>query len=343
MMKTTASESDPEQPAQNSSVSVATDPREVVVNVSHFQTVYDTAPKAAALRLESLLGTTHQIVHTKESVALWNPTNFIDGGTRCINDVNLISLLMLDADHLTNDEAALLHKMLRCFAHVAYTSFNHCADPSEHRLRFAILLSRSVNVIEYQELWRGITPALRVAIDPTSKNPSQPYYLPACPENRAHLAYINYNTGVRLNVDLALANRLIRSTPQTGALPKSNKAAWQARRSGALSEINKIGEFCPVVASILREIRESKTCKHLVRRDLARMMNALGIPEAEAVSLYAGQANYCEAKTRRQLQSLRYPPSCKKLAEDHRLCSGECENAKKVNAWSPIFLLKNKK
>lgn len=151
---------------------------------------------------------------------LWSAAVF--NGTRALKNVVRVSALALDFD----DGVEHVSAHLACWGgvHVLWhTSWSHTAE--EPRYRLVLPLSRPVSPSEYSRLWlhaQQVHEASGVNVDPSCKDPSRAWFLPA--------ALANYEFGEQggapLNVDLLLRFLPEEEAPKAIAAAPTADACW---------------------------------------------------------------------------------------------------------------------
>jgi hypothetical protein len=115
----------------------------------------------------------------KNRLPLWGPTTyglpFIEEGKpvcRRASNAELLSMVVLDVDDGTSVDE-LIEPGVFCLAH---TSWSHTPDAPKWRIIYP--LAEPVPAAQWGDTWRGVA-AKWPSIDPSTKDPSRIYYVPA--------------------------------------------------------------------------------------------------------------------------------------------------------------------
>lgn len=113
-------------------------------------------------------------------------------------------LLPLDLDELQPSDLADLNEWAdkSVFEMVLVTTFSHTAESP--RVRIWIKTDRPVTANEHLFLFKAISQEMPFKLDPATAKPSQPIYLPRCPQERKGIAFAKHRTGKELRVDALL-------------------------------------------------------------------------------------------------------------------------------------------
>lgn len=108
----------------------------------------------------------------------WIPATFRDKGRRTDGDVLGATALVGDLDDGRLDRAELTRR-LNGYAHAGHTSYSHA--PGSPRYRVVLPMARPLPPARYGAAWERLNALLDGALDPSGRNPSHFYYLPAVP------------------------------------------------------------------------------------------------------------------------------------------------------------------
>lgn len=115
----------------------------------------------------------------KNRLPLWGPTTyglpFLEEGKpvcRRASNAELLSMVVLDVDDGTSVDE-LIEPGVFCLAH---TSWSHTPDAPKWRVIYP--LAEPVSAAQWGDTWRGVA-AKWPSIDPSTKDPSRIYYVPA--------------------------------------------------------------------------------------------------------------------------------------------------------------------
>ena len=220
-------------------------------------------------------------------------------GSRVDKNVRVLTLLVLDFDHLTGEEAAGVEaKFAQAnVERVLYTTHNHRDD--EASFRVVVLLSRPVSADQWHRFLPAAVGYLGVSIskinedgkmvrqpDPVCKNRSRLYYLPSHPKGAPHGA--EHVPGQLLDVDVVLAwgvghaADLLDPSEETGAgldyLPIPDSTGWdkemvsKVARAAAerFPSTGRRHEFCMALAGMLRRAGATEDTARAIVREAAR-------------------------------------------------------------------------
>jgi len=97
-------------------------------------------------------------------------------------------------------------RLLQGRAFVSYSSFSHRRDgPDDCCFRVLLPVTRAIQPDEYAAVWEGGFAALGRLADPKTRDIARIWFLPACPPERAELAWQHRGDGSPLDVDAVLA------------------------------------------------------------------------------------------------------------------------------------------
>ena len=130
---------------------------------------------------------------SKDDVLLWSPTKYKDGADcRKASQVLEISCLVLDFDDGTTiDEARQVWQFV---AHFGHTSWSHTNE--QHKFRMVIPLKIPVPAKEWRRGWEAGKrlwdyTGVKGEFDPSCKDASRLYYLPAAREDHPRKAWVH--------------------------------------------------------------------------------------------------------------------------------------------------------
>ncbi len=231
--------------------------------ISFFEHKRDNVPKPVVLSLEQLKqwpplvappaewDSKQQKWNKPPGLALWSPATYLPGVTRGNANVHAAYLFALDLDSgplngvTIGDEATakLIASLSQGPRVCLQTTYNH--TPQLPRYRVTWCLSRPVNAEEYQRLWflaQGwivgiLGPDFKKALDPQTKDPHRPYYVPAVPNAEALAWYRSELLGSgELNVDGWLAEPAAPATPHASLVTAAEFEALRAAKMAAPSK-----------------------------------------------------------------------------------------------------------
>jgi hypothetical protein len=135
-------------------------------------------------------------------IGAWSPAVYPSGATRGKNSVDYVEALVLDLDHLTDEELDDTAMRLEPYRYIAHAT--HGDRAGDRALRAVIAMSRPVSGKDWPRFWSAAMQALGMPADPSCCDASRLYFLPTRPSN---LDYVfETNDGTALDVDLILAH-----------------------------------------------------------------------------------------------------------------------------------------
>lgn len=148
--------------------------------------------------------TTHIVREQKDGEYICRPM----GGDGRRSDANAEDwpLFPADFDELLPGDLERLDKWLEAqgLHAILATTFSHAAEAP--RLRAWVFCSRDVNANEHAVLHQALLPVFEgFKLDIATAKPSQPLFLPACPEHKKSLAFAREYKGKPLDVDAVLS------------------------------------------------------------------------------------------------------------------------------------------
>lgn len=130
------------------------------------------------LGLEEYLAADKATRNAQKAGPGWIPAVFRHGGRRVDADVLGTTAIVGDLDDGKLDRAELARR-LNGYAHAGHTSYSHA--PGSPRYRVVVPLARPLPPARYGGAWERLNALLGGALDPSGRNPSHFYYLPAVP------------------------------------------------------------------------------------------------------------------------------------------------------------------
>ena len=142
---------------------------------------YDRSGGALAWSLCDLIGNMAtpfvQLEGGKDGLPLWSPTLYQEGASRGARGVAGVSMLVLDVDDGTA-AAELMRPGLLCLAH---TSWSHMrGEEPRQKWRVVYPLAELVPSKDWASVWRWVAQTWPM-VDPSTKDASRMFYLPAVP------------------------------------------------------------------------------------------------------------------------------------------------------------------
>lgn len=214
----------------------------------------------------------------------WSPT-VINGNRRIDPNVQWLTLLVLDFDHLNREQAQAVLAAMASYTHVRHTTHSHRED--DFCFRLILRLSRPVSASQWHRFLRVAIAFLGVTVetvnnkgkkkrqpDPTCKNRSRIYYTPSHPKDAPHDASLH--TAQTLDVDTVLAWADANVPPD---LPRSSfdgdgvaaeGSDWDLEGEAVQDAIDAIGRYLP------------ERDRHPLALALGGMLRARGCPVEDA-------------------------------------------------------------
>lgn len=112
---------------------------------------------------------------------MWSPASWAPGTRRAKLTVECIYFLVIDIDHVTDEELPSILERIAPFDHIVHAS--HSDRPGDRCLRVIIRLTRPVLGQEWPRFWRAAMTALGQPADEHTKDASRIYYLPSRPSD----------------------------------------------------------------------------------------------------------------------------------------------------------------
>jgi hypothetical protein len=276
----------------------------------------------------------HVLTNDKNTIPVFVPGAIRTGGKRCDDDIELLNALVLDYDNLSDDQLQILRNHLKDLSLVIYTTHRHKVIPSISRIRIIILLSRKINKAEYRTIHKQVTEVISkqysIFVDPSSRTPSQSYYLPSCPDYLQQHKFVIFQIGNVLDVELALRISKKDGKPNIQTLTSVD---WKNEN------LNIVLHNCVAVRELHRIITKDPESKHFQRRTMGQLLMAIKMPIEQSITFFSKYKNFKPEKTSYQLRSLKAAPSCKSIAADHNICNGNCNKIKSIGGGSPVAFI----
>ena len=172
----------------------------------------------------ALLGARHVPRAEKKGTPTFSPVEYEDGAHRGKRGVRHATALVMDFDHLTNEQAERVQRKLRAggWAHLVCTTYSHqAAGEDDHCFRVLLPVSRPIQPQEYEHVWMAANGAMGRLADANSRDISRIWYVASCPPKRVESAWVRAVEGRAVDVDRAIA--------ASGAQPRKRKKRRGAR------------------------------------------------------------------------------------------------------------------
>ena len=165
-------------------------------------------PKRGRCTIETCGAGEHEMLVDGESkgclwkyITAWAPAKFKPGSTRASANVSEMSLLVADADHLTEQELVADREQLSSYRYFAHAS--HSDRPGDRCVRFVVACSRPVLASEWVRFWGPAMKMLGLRADTKCRNPDRLYFDASRPVNADY--FFLENEGEPIDVDAVLA------------------------------------------------------------------------------------------------------------------------------------------
>jgi hypothetical protein len=170
-----------EHPFEFSTVRGPTDtaPRKVAATWGSFLRRLEQPVVRGELPLEEYLAAEKPARNRQKAGPGWIPAVFRPGGRRVDDDVLGATAVVGDLDDGKLLDRAQVVRHLNGYVHVGHTSYSHA--PQAPRYRVVVPLARPIPPARYAAAWERLNALLDGALDPSGRNPSHFYYLPAVP------------------------------------------------------------------------------------------------------------------------------------------------------------------
>jgi hypothetical protein len=182
--------------------------------VSLLQSEHDNAPKRAEVLWDELVESlkdhrrcscttaTCQKKNCPEKPGpAWSATVYKDG-KRAKKNVEAVTALVLDLDHLP-DDGALVHALRNCGKYRTCVHSSHSHRPDDVCVRVVIDIDRPVKLEEWDRFRANVVERLGIPADPGAKDASRLFFLPSAPSDAEVIA--ESWDGEQLRVDEFLA------------------------------------------------------------------------------------------------------------------------------------------
>lgn len=206
------------------------------MRLSFFSSVSDASPKHREMTWQELcqeLGQA-QTVQNKAYTSCFSPAEFLEGTRRTDEHVIRLHLAVLDIDSISATNLERLNDTLEPYAHAIHTTLSHPKKahdkPGTWALRVIIPLKTPVEAKDWPRFWRALNDMTHHVMDPTGKNESRLYILPA-----------RYPNDPLPILDIHAAALLDPTTLLTSTTPQSREEAPQAAqdtRQGQRVDLN---------------------------------------------------------------------------------------------------------
>ncbi len=179
------------------------------MKISLFPNAYDEVPRSWEGSWEELAQqfAEHDYSRTvKEQCPAFSPAAFPEGASNRLDRlVTEVSALVLDADHLREDQALELTGLIQDLGLAArvYTTWSHAEGP--WRLRPVIPLSRPVPGAAWADFWARANTLFGGVCDPKCRNPARIYFGPYAPAGTEDKNFSLLFEGEPLDVDAVMA------------------------------------------------------------------------------------------------------------------------------------------
>jgi putative DNA primase/helicase len=147
-----------------------------------FGSLNDTAPRPVEWSVHDMAKelTRFTVLPNKEAAELFSPASFREGGSRRKDDVESISMLVLDADHVSALDAPIQKLEALGYVTIWYTTFRHA--PEAPRFRIIVLLAQPVSAKDWEVFYptaaKWIGEKIGVEFDRSVKDGSRFFFLP---------------------------------------------------------------------------------------------------------------------------------------------------------------------
>jgi len=309
--------------------------RDQVLTLVRFHNERDKTPRPWTGTLPELLGSQHQIRANKKGTEAFSAVTYIEGSTRGKRGVVEATAMVLDFDHLTSEAADQVSAALQGKAFAGYTSFSHCVSGEDDRcFRVILLCDRPIRPDEYDDVWIAANEELGGFADPSARDISRLWFLPACPSERSAQARIHYFDGEPIDVDLYR---------NLGALSEDSATGRKKRRKK--KRASRLGDSDGGEESSSGPVGHGRRNSHLT--SLAGTMRRRGLSEdAIAAALRIENAANCDPPlSDEQINKVahsvcNYPPAsplvtlrCSDMGNAERLAHHAGQDLRYVYPW----------
>jgi hypothetical protein len=136
----------------------------------------------------------------------WSPTVYPPNAPRQRNFAEEVSLLVVDLDHLTNEQLAAALVPLAPYQRIIHASHSDRPRPmhADRCVRAIVAINRPVTRSEWPRFWPAAMVRLKQPADPACCDIQRIYYLPSQPKD-AKTYFFEVHDGVPLSADAVLA------------------------------------------------------------------------------------------------------------------------------------------
>lgn len=140
----------------------------------------------------------------------WSPATWPEGSKRKKKEVDAVHLLVIDLDHLTDEQLVDAIGKFAPYRHIVHAS--HSDRPGDRCLRVIVALTRPVLGSEWPRFWRAAITTLAVPADPAPKDAGRLYFMPSRPTGMTDYDatgagyHFAEHDGAPLDVDAILAS-----------------------------------------------------------------------------------------------------------------------------------------
>ncbi len=131
----------------------------------------------------------------------WSPAKYPSGSLRSNANVEAVSALVLDLDHLTDTELDATMIALKPYQRIVHAS--HSDHPGDRCVRVVLALSEPVSGRDWPGFWTAAIDSLNVPVDRVTGDASRLYFLPTRPSDVGYL--FESRGGLVLDVPAILA------------------------------------------------------------------------------------------------------------------------------------------
>lgn len=163
--------------------------------ISTFKTARDNRPRPLAITWDELVAKLRNVRRSPCTVAdcpgktcphkagvAWSPASYQSGATRAKANVAEVSVLVLDHDHITNEEICEIEGRLRYHRRILHAT--HSDRPDDRCVRSVIELSKPVPAVRWPAVWRVLVESLELpGVDRQACDASRLYFAPTRPSD----------------------------------------------------------------------------------------------------------------------------------------------------------------
>jgi hypothetical protein len=163
--------------------------------------------------------------------AAWSPAVYPPGATRANRNVGVVSLLVVDLDHLTDDQLDAAGRPLQPYRYVAHPS--HGDRPGDRCWRVVVALSEPVLAADWPRFWAAAMAMLGQPADESCCDAARLYFLPTR-RSDAPDGQVEVHEGAPVDVRAVLASAPPRAPSRelsdAGDLPPASPAVLERCR-----------------------------------------------------------------------------------------------------------------